>query len=195
MLAKVTFAVFAAFAFIKYCMQGKDDEEENESRVRREMSEAGVDQVERNKKRNGVLDYDYTCKLLNFLTITSRKRLTKERSEMLLMRREAYQSQDWDQYRLIVKFHFLEQDQMLQTVTQEALAVLRSDGDDSSTLTTTSIEQKYKQTLREMVKIPAYSQLLLAAQDGKLTKQQLFSSSSTTSSTVSSQSSTPANSA
>ena len=58
MLAKVTFAVFAAFAFIKYCMQGKDDEEENESRVRREMSEAGVDQVERNKKRNGVLDYD-----------------------------------------------------------------------------------------------------------------------------------------
>ena len=88
-VAAATALVGAAFLYHYMCED--DEEEEVSERIRRELIEAGLgDKVVRNKNKKGELDYDYTCKLLNFLTITSRKRLSKERAEMIIMRQEAY---------------------------------------------------------------------------------------------------------
>ena len=62
--------------------------------------------------------------MLNFVTLTARKRRHDERTEAINERRECYEKENWDRYRQIVKEQFMAEDQMCQVVLREAMEVL-----------------------------------------------------------------------
>lgn len=74
-----------------------------------ELEEAGLAQVKR-IEQTGQLDPIYTCKMLNFVTITARKRRHDERTAAIAQRRECYRNEDWGKYRDIVKEQFMAED-------------------------------------------------------------------------------------
>ena len=101
---------------------GKRDEDEAAAGgIQAELETAGLFEV---KKQNGMLDFEYLAKLLNFATCLSRKRRETERNAALEQRREAFKGDKWNEYRDIVKEQFMAEDQMCQAVLREALEVL-----------------------------------------------------------------------
>jgi len=50
--------------------------------------------------------------MLNFVTLTARKRRHDERTEAINQRREAFKADDWTTYRNIVKEQFMAEDSM-----------------------------------------------------------------------------------
>ena len=115
-------ALIGAALLYHYVAEDGDDEGE-ETGIMAELSEAGLATVKRHEQ-SGQLDPVYTCKMLNFVTITARKRRHDERAEAINQRRECYRTSDWTQYRQIVKEQFMAEDQMCQVVLREAMEVL-----------------------------------------------------------------------
>ena len=95
--------------------------------------------------------------MLNFVTITARKRRHDERSAAINQRRECYKNENWTQYRQIVKEQFMAEDQMCQVVLRETMEVL-----------TDVSEAEFQRTMQQMASNPQMAQMLMAAQQGKL---------------------------
>ena len=67
-------------ALLYHYVSGEDDDEEGAAGgIMGDLEEAGLATVKRNEQ-TGQLDPVYTCKMLNFVTITARKRRHDERS-------------------------------------------------------------------------------------------------------------------
>ena len=111
-------------ALLYHYVSGEDDGEDGPaSGIQAELEEANLATVKRHEQ-SGQLDPIYTCKMLNFVTLTARKRRHDERTEAINERRECYEKENWDRYRQIVKEQFMAEDQMCQVVLREAMEVL-----------------------------------------------------------------------
>ena len=111
-------------ALLYHYVSGDDDEAEGPATgIMAELEEANLGAVKRHEQ-SGQLDPIYTCKMLNFVTLTARKRRHDERTEAISERRECYSKEDWTRYRQIVKEQFMAEDQMCQVVLREAMECL-----------------------------------------------------------------------
>lgn len=109
-------------ALLYHYVSGDEEEEGATGGIMTELEEAGLATVQR--AQTGQLDPKYTCQMLNFVTITARKRRHDERTTAINQRRECYKSENWTQYRQIVKEQFMAEDQMCQVVLRETMEVL-----------------------------------------------------------------------
>lgn len=66
-------------ALLYHYVSGDDEEEGATGGIMADLEEAGLATVKRNEQ-TGQLDPVYTCKMLNFVTITARKRRHDERT-------------------------------------------------------------------------------------------------------------------
>ena len=71
-----------------------------------------------------MLDPQYLCKLLNFTTVTARKRSEGERNKLLEQRRECFKNEQWNDYRDLVEQIFKQDDQMCKVVIEEIFEIL-----------------------------------------------------------------------
>ena len=111
-------------ALLYHYVSGDDEEAEGAATgIMAELEEANLGTVKRHEQ-SGQLDPIYTCKMLNFVTLTARKRRHDERTEAISERRECYSKEDWTRYRQIVKEQFMAEDQMCQVVLREAMECL-----------------------------------------------------------------------
>ena len=111
-------------ALLYHYVSGEDDGDDGPATgIQAELEEANLATVKRHEQ-SGQLDPIYTCKMLNFVTLTARKRRNEERTEAINERRECYEKENWDRYRQIVKEQFMAEDQMCQVVLREAMEVL-----------------------------------------------------------------------
>lgn len=79
-------------------------------------------------QRNGeMLDHNYLLKLLNFVTVSGRKRRETERSAALEERLRLYKAKKDDEYRTLVKSEFEKDDQMCQVVMDDMTKALDLD--------------------------------------------------------------------
>jgi len=104
-----------------------------------------------------MLDPQYLCKLLNFTTVTARKRSEGERNKLLEQRRECFKNEQWNDYRDLVEQIFKQDDQMCKVVIEEIFEIL-----------TETNEQEFQATMAMMAQHPQFAQVLMAAQQGKL---------------------------
>ena len=116
-------ALIGAALLYHYVSGDDDDVDGPASGIMAELEEANLATFKRHEQ-SGQLDPIYTCKMLNFVTLTARKRRNDERTEAINERRECYGKEDWNRYRQIVKEQFMAEDQMCQVVLREAMEVL-----------------------------------------------------------------------
>lgn len=106
MLAVGAVTALIGAALLYHYVSGDDETEDGGSGgILEDLKEAGLDEVKRSESTGG-LDPLYTCKMLNFVTLTARKRRHDERTAAINKRREAYKNEDWDTYRNIVREQF-----------------------------------------------------------------------------------------
>ena len=121
-----------------------------------ELEAAKLNEVRKHPNGN-MLAPDYMVKLLNFVTQTARKRRAGEKATAMTQRREAYKSENWAEYREIVREQFMKEDQMCQLIMKEVLDCLPETN-----------EMEFNQTMAQMAQNPQYAQMIMAAQQGKL---------------------------
>ena len=133
-----------------------DEEAPSDDQILKLLQTAKLDKVQ--KAPNGVMLHPhYMLKLLNFITQEARKRRTHEREAALKQRRQFFTDSKWDEYRDIIKEQFIADDTMCNVVMEDVLRLL----------TETSM-QEVQMTMQMMAQDPQMSQMLMAAQQGKL---------------------------
>lgn len=143
-------------ALIYHFVFADEEEEVAAGNLIADLEAAGLDKVK--KAPNGsMLDPQYLCKLLNFTTVTARKRNEEERKQLIEQRRACYKNEQWNDYRDIVQQIFQKDDQMCQVVIKEIFEIL-----------TETNEQEFQATMGMMAQHPQFAQVLMAAQQGKL---------------------------
>ena len=132
-------------ALIYHFVFSDEEEEVAASNLIAELEAAGLDKVK--KAPNGsMLDPQYLCKLLNFTTITARKRNETERKQLIEQRRSCYKAEQWNDYRDLVQQIFQKDDQMCQTVIKEIFEIL-----------TETNEQEFQATMGMMAQHPQFA--------------------------------------
>ena len=123
-------------ALLYHYVSGDAEDDDTPQGIMAELQEAGLEEV----KRNGPnLDPQYVCKMLNFVTVTGRKRRHDERMAAIAERREHYKNEDWAGYRRIVQEPVMAEGQLGQGDPRETMEVL-----------TEMSEQEFQRTMQAM---------------------------------------------
>ena len=107
-----------------------------------------------------MLDPNYCLRLLNFSILTARKRRQVEMNEALKRRLELFKEGKDAEYRELVKEQLDQEDQMSQAVLQEMMVELDT------------TESELSKSLQIMSLNPQFQQMLMVAQQGKLTAEE-----------------------
>lgn len=121
-------------AVLYYFMQGDNDSTDTAvtagpMTITQELEAAGLMEIQRHGE---MLDPKYLLKLLNFVTVSGRKRRETERSAALEERLRLYKAKKDDEYKQLVKSEFEKDDQMCQVVMEDLTKALDLDQQEFS---------------------------------------------------------------
>ena len=117
-------AVVGAALLYHFVFSGDDEDDSGSGApIMQELQAAGLDKVKKTPDGT-MLDPKYMLQLLNFVTLTGRKRRGAEREAALERRLQLFKENNDEEYRALVKEQFEKDDMMSQQVMQELMQEL-----------------------------------------------------------------------